>query len=117
MIRPPPRSTLFPYTTLFRSESSDPQVVKVAPNATTAGTDFIDVFVANGSTDVIYYIQGMEGVTTGTATLRATAPGFTSSTPGTVNVYRPAIELVSVPDTTTSLSANSPFYVRTGVVL
>src|SRR5689334_24160548 len=24
MIRPPPRSTLFPYTTLFRSPSSDP---------------------------------------------------------------------------------------------
>src|SRR5260221_7891339 len=26
MIRPPPRSTLFPYTTLFRSDSPDPVV-------------------------------------------------------------------------------------------
>src|SRR5205809_4140328 len=27
MTRPPPRSTLFPYTTLFRSESLDPAMV------------------------------------------------------------------------------------------
>src|SRR5256885_10993853 len=29
MIRRPPRSTLFPYTTLFRSESEDPENVDV----------------------------------------------------------------------------------------
>src|SRR5207248_7823765 len=27
MLRPPPRSTLFPYTTLFRSPSNDPSIV------------------------------------------------------------------------------------------
>src|SRR5258706_6578515 len=102
MIRPPPRSTLFPYTTLFRSESSDPQVVKVSPNATTAGTDFIDVFVANGSTDVIYYIQGMEGVTTDRESLRPNSRRLPSSKPGLGIINRPTIELRSVPDTTTS---------------
>src|SRR5438309_5846516 len=36
MIRPPPRSTLFPYTTLFRSKAISPSLV--APNATTVVT-------------------------------------------------------------------------------
>src|SRR5260370_32373683 len=31
MIRPPPRSTLFPYTTLFRSSSHLPVVVRLLP--------------------------------------------------------------------------------------
>src|SRR5256885_8492683 len=31
MIRRPPRSTLFPYTTLFRSRKVDDQVVELAP--------------------------------------------------------------------------------------
>src|SRR5947207_11308452 len=30
MIRRPPRSTLFPYTTLFRSRALGPQVVRIA---------------------------------------------------------------------------------------
>src|SRR3712207_8693383 len=30
MIRRPPRSTLFPYTTLFRSETYDPRVLSLA---------------------------------------------------------------------------------------
>src|SRR3989442_7971700 len=32
MIRPPPRSTLFPYTTLFRSQRHDVRAVVVAPS-------------------------------------------------------------------------------------
>src|SRR5256885_12860590 len=32
MIRRPPRSTLFPYTTLFRSEEGEPQVQEAAAN-------------------------------------------------------------------------------------
>src|ERR687892_452732 len=31
MIRRPPRSTLFPYTTLFRSQSSAPEPMEAAP--------------------------------------------------------------------------------------
>src|SRR5438034_7425586 len=43
MIRRPPRSTLFPYTTLFRSESRDDFRLKVSGAAfsTTAVSDFM----------------------------------------------------------------------------
>src|SRR2546427_9621630 len=34
MIRRPPRSTLFPYTTLFRSKNAVPVTIKVTPPAT-----------------------------------------------------------------------------------
>src|SRR5437870_13863925 len=37
MIRPPPRSTLFPYTTLFRSGAGKPQL-KVATGGTTGSS-------------------------------------------------------------------------------
>src|SRR3989454_10819816 len=37
MIRRPPRSTLFPYTTLFRSQTSaDPQAARVPPPGATS---------------------------------------------------------------------------------
>src|SRR2546430_12339301 len=37
MIRPPPRSTLFPYTTLFRSPPTTPGVVPAARQRASAG--------------------------------------------------------------------------------
>src|SRR3712207_7847518 len=37
MIRRPPRSTLFPYTTLFRSRAETPMTVSPSGTATTAG--------------------------------------------------------------------------------
>src|SRR5688572_31417877 len=36
MIRPPPRSTLFPYTTLFRSTVSAPTPIRIKVNSRTA---------------------------------------------------------------------------------
>src|SRR2546426_8988695 len=39
MIRRPPRSTLFPYTTLFRSSESDTGVVKPDTGASIAGLE------------------------------------------------------------------------------
>src|SRR5438067_4006439 len=36
MIRPPPRSTLFPYTTLFRSRASTPHADRGAPRRSRA---------------------------------------------------------------------------------
>ena len=99
----------------MRIQSSNPAVVKFSPNATATGTDFIDVFVPNLSTDVNFYVDGVEGIVGG-VTITASAPGFTDDT-DTINVFRPVIELVALPDTTTSLSPNISFYVRTGVVL
>src|SRR5690554_7077986 len=45
MIRPPPRSTLFPYTTLFRSEIKQAQV---------EGIDGFPVFTSKPATDISY---------------------------------------------------------------
>src|SRR5689334_23539339 len=48
MIRRPPRSTLFPYTTLFRSAGVD------APTGKAAGR-FIDVVVAVADGDAVFF--------------------------------------------------------------
>src|SRR5690349_21983970 len=47
MIRPPPRSTLFPYTTLFRSASADEALARLARG----GIDVValDHFLASGT--------------------------------------------------------------------
>src|SRR2546426_5401735 len=39
MIRRPPRSTLFPYTTLFRSQAPEPKAARVASSASPALTE------------------------------------------------------------------------------
>src|SRR5690625_7647917 len=41
MLRPPPRSTLFPYTTLFRSLPVDSEAVELWKNHTTINPDHI----------------------------------------------------------------------------
>src|SRR3712207_8894844 len=55
MIRRPPRSTLFPYTTLFRS----------ARNDRLCGLSGDDTFEAAGGDDVIYAGAGADEVVTG----------------------------------------------------
>src|SRR2546425_1985245 len=47
MIRRPPRSTLFPYTTLFRSDLSDPKAVDDVAARITAEVGTPDVLVNN----------------------------------------------------------------------
>src|SRR2546430_13173631 len=41
MIRRPPRSTLFPYTTLFRSRESIPRPCSLTPSSTEDGPDTV----------------------------------------------------------------------------
>src|SRR2546428_6645125 len=64
MIRRPPRSTLFPYTTLFRSLTSANAAVLLAPDATTAGQPSITIPVADQVQGVGFYVQGAEGEST-----------------------------------------------------
>jgi hypothetical protein len=95
-----------------RLESSAPGVALLAPNATTAGTAFIEVLVPNGSTDVGFVVQGREGAR-GTATITASAAGFTNST-GPVTVVQAAVRLEGLSAAITTLSADAPFFVRLG---
>jgi uncharacterized repeat protein (TIGR01451 family) len=94
--------------------SSAPSVVRVAPDASTAGTTTISIPVANNSTGFSYVLQGVEGAT-GTAVVTMSAPGFTSATT-TVTVETPAIEIQSL---ATSIGAgaadDTTWYVQIGI--
>ncbi len=96
-----------------RLTSADPQVLLLSPNAATQGTPFIDIPVNDGSTGISYYTHGLEGAT-GTITITASAPGFTDGT-NTVNIVQPALEIIALNPTTTTLSPDDPFLVRVGI--
>jgi len=93
--------------------SSDPAVLLLSPNASTAGTTSITIPVNDGSTSFSYYVQGVESAT-GTATITATANGFTDGS-NTVNVVQPGVEIQYLATSTTSLSDDDPFYAQVGI--
>lgn len=101
-------------STTVRVESSDPSRVLVAPTPTTVGAAFIDIPMTAPSTSITYYVSAVEG-TTGTATITVSAPGFTSATSG-ITVRGLGLDLISVPASTTALSANSAFTARIGTL-
>jgi hypothetical protein len=96
-----------------RITSSNPSVALVSPDATTAGTDAIEVDVPQGQVTAPYFVQGVEGAT-GTVSFTATAPGFAQGT-GTVSVVAPAVQLQSLPTSTTATAANIDFQVLVGL--
>ncbi len=96
-----------------RIQSSNAAVVLVSPNATTAGTAFIDIARTAGQQSFTYYVQGVEGQAGNAATLTASATNFTSGTGG-VNVRQPGVDILDLSETPTTLSADDPFYVRLG---
>src|SRR5256885_15882003 len=51
MIRRPPRSTLFPYTTLFRSEVTDDEFVEVATREVKRRREAIDAYERAGRSE------------------------------------------------------------------
>jgi hypothetical protein len=100
-------------------KSSNPALLRVAPDENTAGGDSVVQFLANGQNYFTYYIQAMDGVAdTGVASVAVTvtATGFT---PGSAtHVIRPAVfDLYGVPATTTTLSDSTPFYAYVGYAL
>ncbi len=96
-----------------RITSSAPSVLQVSPNATTAGTTFIDVVVPNGTAYVSFHVQGVEG-TTGTATVTATAAGFTDGT-ASWTVVQPMFAIVGLGSTFGAAAADDPFQVHVGI--
>ena len=101
-------------TATVRITSSNPALVLIAPNATTAGSAFIDVSMSAPSSSVGYFVQALDGVT-GTATITVAAAGFVTGT-ATVTVRGLGVELISVPTSTTAASPNNPFQARIGTL-
>ena len=97
-----------------RITSSNPELLLVSRTPTTAAGAFVDVPVANGSTDASYWVHGVEEAR-GTVTLTATAPGFTQ-TQATTTVAETGLQLQNVPGSTTTLSPDSAFSVNIGVL-
>ena len=97
-----------------RITSSNPEVLLVSRTPITEAAAFVDVPVANGSTDAGYWVHGVEGAR-GTVTLTATAPGFTQ-TQATTTVAETGLQLQSVPGSTTTLSPDDAFTVSIGVL-
>ena len=69
--------------TTVRIESTDPSIAQVAANAGEAGSDFVDVFVPDGTTNARFHVLGFfTGVVTGTTPasveITASATGVTS---------------------------------------
>ncbi|MHC1725307.1 MAG: PKD domain-containing protein [Syntrophobacteraceae bacterium] len=97
-----------------RVASGDTLRVLVSPNATTAGTSFIDVFVPDGQTTFAFYVQGINGVT-GNVTLTASNAAFADGT-ATVEVVPAVLQIMNLSTSTTAGAADDPFQVRTGYV-
>ncbi|MFQ5705349.1 MAG: hypothetical protein ACE5HT_15195, partial [Gemmatimonadales bacterium] len=96
-----------------RVESPNPQVLLISPNATTAGTAFVDIPVANGQTSFSFYVQGVEGQT-GSVSVTASAPGFTSRS-AAYAVVQPGLDISGLSLSTTTLSPDDGFVVRIGL--
>jgi hypothetical protein len=92
--------------------SSDGSVLLLAPDAVTPGQPTLDVSVPINGSSFSYFIQGV-GV--GTATISAGATGFSNGVTPTVTVTTPGFDIIGLPSTMTSLSANDPFQIRLGV--
>jgi hypothetical protein len=86
----------------------------IQPNATTVGTDSIDVAVANGQNTASFYLAGLEGIVNDSVSIVAEAPGFISDTMK-LRVRQPAMDLQGVPGSTGSLSGNNNIYVQIGI--
>ena len=94
--------------------SSDPAIL-LAPDASTPGTQTLQVPVANGVQSVGFYVQGFEGRTTGlTGSITAQATGFVDGTTG-ASVVPAAIDLQGVPATMASGAPDASIYARVGV--
>src|SRR5205085_12079957 len=73
MMRPPPRSTLFPYTTLFRSPTIYAEAVQLIAEHHAAGRDV--VIVSTSGSEVVEPIGAMLGADHVAATRMVVADG------------------------------------------
>lgn len=91
-----------------------PGVGLIQPNATTLGTDSIDLAIADGISSASFYLAGLEGIVNDSVSIVAEAPGFIPDTMK-LRVRQPAMDLQGVPTSTGSLSGNNNIYVQIGI--
>jgi hypothetical protein len=96
-----------------RIASSNPLLALVSPNATTGGTEFIDVFLDDGERDVIFVVHGMEGVS-GNVVITASAPGYSDANT-TASIQPAAIRLSGLATTAVAGGAVDAFTVQIGL--
>jgi hypothetical protein len=94
-------------------KSSDPTVSLLAPDATTAATDSIVIFVPNNQSFFSYYVHGLNGKT-GTVAVTARASGFTDGS-ATATVAPPAADIIFLQTTISATAANNQFQLRLGL--
>ncbi len=97
-----------------RIASMDTLRLRIAPNATTSGTSFIDVFIPNGHTYTDFYVQGLQGMT-GSVTVMATHPLFTDAST-VMDVVQPVLRIENLSNSIGAGAADDPFRVRTGIL-
>jgi hypothetical protein len=93
--------------------SSDPEILLVSPNGSTAGAPSIELAIPNGTSGFTFWVQGVEG-TTGNVPVLGSAPGF-STGEGVQTVVTGALDILSLTTPTTTLAADNPFIVRLGL--
>ena len=94
--------------------SSDPAIL-LAPDAVTGGQTSIQIPVADGVTTVGFYVQGLEGLSTGvTGSVTVSATGFSDGV-ASENVVQPALDLQGVPSTMAVGAPDAAIYARVGV--
>lgn len=96
--------------------TSNPAVLLVSDgNANSVGTATATVTFAAGATTALFYAHALEGAS-GTATVSASAQGFANGTSSAITVAGSILEILALPATTTTLTPNIAFVVRSGVV-
>lgn len=99
--------------TTVRVWSSDPARLLVAPNATTLGSDSIDIAMGINATGYNFVVQALEGLLNDTLYVYASAPGFLTDSLR-VLVFEAGIELIGINGSATTLSTDDAFQVRIG---
>ena len=92
--------------------TSDNAALRLAPDATTPGTNTLDVFIPDGQITGTYFVQGASGVTATGVTVTATNGLFSTGTLA-VDVVEPTFQTLGLITATNTLATDDPFRVRT----
>jgi hypothetical protein len=91
-------------------ESSNPNLLRLAPNATTPGGPIIELLILNGSTQADFFTQGVRGATGDDITVTASSAQFTDGTVD-VDVIAPVLRVIGLNPNKNTLAADDPFFV------